>query len=74
VHAVADVLAAFGRSAREAIEVAAAPEDQDTFDIFTEISRGTDKWLWMVEAHGQAGEWSHRSATTKDETERHPRH
>ena len=23
-------------------------------DLFTEISRGTDKWLWFVEAHLQA--------------------
>ena len=26
----------------------------DTADLFTEISRGTDKWLWFVEAHSQA--------------------
>jgi starvation-inducible DNA-binding protein len=26
----------------------------DTADIFTEISRGIDKWLWFVEAHAQA--------------------
>jgi len=74
VHAVADVLAAFGRSAREAIEVAAAAKDQDTSDIFTEISRGTDKWLWMVEAHRQAGEWAHRSVHAQEATERHPSH
>lgn len=35
--------------------------DQDTSDIFTEISRGTDKWLWMVEAHRQIGEWARSS-------------
>lgn len=57
VHAVADALAHFGRSAREAIALAADATDQDTSDIFTEISRGTDKWLWMVEAHRQTGEW-----------------
>ena len=74
VHAVAEVLAAFGRTAREAIEVAADAKDQDTSDIFTEISRGTDKWLWMVEAHGQAGEWTHRSAVATHEAERHPGH
>ena len=73
VHAVADVLAAFGRSARQAIEVAADAKDQDTSDIFTEVSRGTDKWLWMVEAHLQTDEWAHRPAT-QTETESHPRH
>ena len=25
--------------------------DADTADIYTEISRGADKWLWMLEAH-----------------------
>ena len=29
-------------------------DDADTADIFTEISRGIDKWLWFVEAHTQA--------------------
>ena len=29
-------------------------EDADTADIFTEVSRGIDKWLWFVEAHSQA--------------------
>src|SRR3984885_10012556 len=27
-----------------------ADGDADTADVFTEISRGTDKWLWFVEA------------------------
>jgi starvation-inducible DNA-binding protein len=47
-------LAAFGRSARKAIDVANELGDLDTADIFTEISRGIDKWLWFVEAHLQA--------------------
>jgi starvation-inducible DNA-binding protein len=29
-------------------------EDADTADMFTDISRGIDKWLWFVEAHIQA--------------------
>lgn len=66
VFAVADALASFGRLAREAIEAAAQAKDQDTSDIFTEISRGTDKWLWMVEAHVQTGEWTRSSATRED--------
>jgi starvation-inducible DNA-binding protein len=28
-------------------------EDAGSADIFTEISRGVDKWLWFVEAHAQ---------------------
>ncbi len=28
--------------------------DADTSDLFTEVSRGIDKWLWFVEAHTQA--------------------
>ena len=74
VHAVADALASFGRLARQAIEIAADAKDQDTADLFTEVSRGTDKWLWMVEAHRQAGEWAHRPATRDGEVERHPEH
>jgi starvation-inducible DNA-binding protein len=53
VQALSSALAAFGRSARAAIEAADQGGDADTADIFTEISRGTDKWLWMVEAHLQ---------------------
>jgi starvation-inducible DNA-binding protein len=74
VHAVADALAAFGRSAREAIAIAADAKDQDTSDIFTEVSRGTDKWLWMVEAHRQAGEWMRPSAGDRGDLERHAEH
>lgn len=74
VFAVADALAAFGRSAREAIETAADAKDQDTADVFTEISRGTDKWLWMVEAHAQTGEWTRPSAKRREDSAAHPRH
>jgi starvation-inducible DNA-binding protein len=55
VEAYASALAAFGKGARQAIDQATELRDADTADIFTEISRGTDKWLWMVEAHTQAG-------------------
>src|SRR5712692_8072117 len=40
--AVTAVLAAFGDSARKAIDEAAAFGDQDTSDVFTEVSRGID--------------------------------
>jgi starvation-inducible DNA-binding protein len=53
VHAMRDALAMFGRGVRKAIDDAAALNDADTADLFTEISRGVDKSLWMVEAHVQ---------------------
>jgi len=47
-----DSLAAFGKAVREAIRTSGDEfGDQDTADICTEISRGVDKWLWMLEAH-----------------------
>jgi len=52
--AVADKLAAFGKSARAAIDRSGQLGDADTADLFTEISRETDKQLWFVEAHLQA--------------------
>jgi starvation-inducible DNA-binding protein len=36
------------------IEETQGLNDADTTDIFTEVSRGIDKWLWFVEAHTQA--------------------
>jgi len=38
------------------LDTAAKTGDADTADLFTEISRGVDKLLWMVEAHAQAKE------------------
>ena len=54
VDALSSALAAFGKLMRGAIEESQRVNDQDTNDIFIEISRGTDKWLWMVEAHLQS--------------------
>jgi starvation-inducible DNA-binding protein len=54
VDALATALAAFGKAARAAIDKANSLGDADTADIFTEISRETDKNLWFVEAHLQA--------------------
>ena len=54
VEAVAKALSTFGREARVSIEEANALDDADTADLFTEVSRGIDKWLWFVEAHSQA--------------------
>jgi len=54
VEAVTAALASFGKGARMAIDESDGLGDKDTADIFTEISRGVDKWLWFVEAHFQA--------------------
>jgi starvation-inducible DNA-binding protein len=54
VEALSSALAAFGKAARQAIEQANELGDLDTADLFTEVSRGIDKWLWFVEAHLQA--------------------
>ena len=45
-------VAAFGKAVREAIQTSGDElGDANTADIYTEISRGVDKWLWMLEAH-----------------------
>ncbi len=54
VEALSSALAAFGKGARKAIDEANEFNDLDTADLFTEVSRGIDKWLWFVEAHLQA--------------------
>jgi starvation-inducible DNA-binding protein len=54
VEALSSALAAFGKAARRAIEQSNDMGDLDTADLFTEVSRGIDKWLWFVEAHLQA--------------------
>ena len=54
VTAVADRLAAYAAAVRSAIETTADLGDQSTSDLFTEISRTVDKYLWFVEAHQQS--------------------
>jgi len=51
VQSLSGALASFGKIAREAIGKSNELGDAVSADIFTEISRGVDKWLWMVEAH-----------------------
>jgi starvation-inducible DNA-binding protein len=55
VAALSDVLAQFGRGSRVAIEEMNDLQDAGSADIFTEISRGIDKWLWFVEIHNAEG-------------------
>lgn len=53
-EALSSALATFGQLVRQSIDEADRAGDKDTADIYTEISRGTDQWLWFVEAHLQA--------------------
>ena len=56
ISGVVTALSTFGHEARGTIAEADDLDDADTADLFTEISRGVDKWLWFVEAHTQATE------------------
>lgn len=49
--ALSSVLAKYGKAIRRAINESDELGDKDTADLFTEVSRGVDKWLWFVEAH-----------------------
>ena len=53
VGAVAERLAAFTNSARAAIDQTDKLGDADTADLFTEVSRCADKYLYFLEAHLQ---------------------
>ena len=53
VEGMRTALGTFGSSARRAIDEATDLKDADTADLFTEVSCGIDKLLWMVEAHVQ---------------------
>lgn len=54
VNALANTLASYGENVRKAISLTEELKDHDTADIFTQISREVDKYLWFVEAHLQA--------------------
>lgn len=53
VDAVSSAIAHTGKGIREAIAKTDELGDADAADIFTEVSRGLDKWLWFVEAHNE---------------------
>jgi starvation-inducible DNA-binding protein len=53
VRVVADRLGAFSNSCREAIDKTDEIGDANTADLFTELSRCADKYLYFLEAHLQ---------------------
>jgi starvation-inducible DNA-binding protein len=54
VEALTARVAGLARTTRSAIDAAVSFGDADTADLFTEVSRGLDKSLWLLEAHIQA--------------------
>jgi starvation-inducible DNA-binding protein len=55
IDTLATTLIDFGRHTRYASAQATELKDTDTADIFTEIARGIDKWLWFVQTSQQSG-------------------
>ncbi|WP_298913530.1 DNA starvation/stationary phase protection protein Dps [uncultured Algimonas sp.] len=53
VEALMDRLMAFGALMRDSMEKASEAGDEDTADLFTEISRTVDKDAWFVGAHAE---------------------
>ncbi len=51
VAAISNVLSHLGTATRNAIDAANEIKDMVTADILTEITRGADMLLWLVEAH-----------------------
>jgi len=54
LDALAAGYARVAKAVRKAIDEAAKAGDADTSDLFTGVSRGLDKGLWLLEAHLQA--------------------
>lgn len=50
---VRDRLMAFGGRVRDGIDAASEAGDEDTADLFTEVSRVVDKDAWFVGAHAE---------------------
>jgi len=54
VRFLADQMAALAASTRSAADQAEALGDMATNDLFIEVVRDLDKWLWFLEAHLQS--------------------
>jgi starvation-inducible DNA-binding protein len=53
VEAISTALGLFGTQLRAGIDACMELGDNGSADLFTELSRAVDKWLWFVESHGQ---------------------
>ena len=56
VDALKDRFMHFGGKLREAIDAAGEAGDEDTADLFTEVSRVIDKDAWFIGAHNAKGD------------------
>jgi starvation-inducible DNA-binding protein len=56
VRALAERFAPYATAVRGGIALAADVEDADSAAVYTDISRGVDKRLWVLEAHLHRGE------------------
>lgn len=65
VEALSNALAKFGTGVRKAVDETDDLDDEGTSDMFTEVSRGIDSWLWMVESHLHGGAQSNGVGTPK---------
>jgi starvation-inducible DNA-binding protein len=54
VDAVADRIATTAKAVRKAADTAGKAGDLGTSDMFVDIVRGLDKYLWFVEAHNHS--------------------
>ncbi len=63
VTALVERFAAYGKHLREAIDKTDELNDQDTNDLYVEVSRTIDKRLWFLEAHIQVSEVKAESGT-----------
>lgn len=53
VNLISERMATLAESTRKAADRAEELHDMDTNDLFIEVSRDLDKWLWFLEAHLQ---------------------
>ncbi len=56
VEALTERFMDYGKKLRAAIDAAGEAGDEDTADLFTEISRLVDKDAWFIGAHGTDGQ------------------
>jgi starvation-inducible DNA-binding protein len=70
VGALAQRFAPYARAMRGDIALAADVEDADTAAVYTDLSRGVDKQLWVLEAHLHRGSTAPKSHVGRTEESR----